>query len=70
MILSGRRMLRLLDDLQPDRIEVSDSLTLQAVGRWAQRRAVARMHAERFLRAMVDRMLTVHGAEPARTAAA
>jgi hypothetical protein len=27
------------------------------------------MHAERFaLRAMVDSMLTVHGAEPARTA--
>jgi alpha-1,6-mannosyltransferase len=48
MILSGRRMLRLLDDVQPDRIEVSDSLTLQAVGRWAQRRAVARMHAERL----------------------
>ena len=37
----------------------------------ARRRAVARMHAERFaVRAMVNRMLTVHGAEPARTAAA
>jgi alpha-1,6-mannosyltransferase len=40
MILSGRRMLELLDDIQPDRIEVSDRLTLQVVGRWARRHRV------------------------------
>jgi alpha-1,6-mannosyltransferase len=40
MITSGHRMVRLLDDVQPDRIEVSDRLTLQAVGRWAQRHGV------------------------------
>jgi alpha-1,6-mannosyltransferase len=33
-------MVRLLDDVQPDRIEVSDRLTLQAVGRWARRHGV------------------------------
>lgn len=40
MITSGRRMRRLLDELRPDRIEVSDRLTLQAVGRWAHQHAV------------------------------
>lgn len=37
MIVSARRMLDVLDDVRPDRIEVFDSLTLQAVGRWARR---------------------------------
>ena len=36
----GRRLERLLDDLQPDRLEVSDRLTLQAIGRWGRLRGV------------------------------
>lgn len=36
MIVNSRRMLRLLDDIRPDRIEISDRFTPQAVGRWAQ----------------------------------
>jgi alpha-1,6-mannosyltransferase len=40
MITSARRMLRLLDEIRPDRIEVSDRFTPQAVGRWAHRHGV------------------------------
>ena len=40
MITDNRRMLRMLDDVRPDRIEVSDRFTAQAVGRWAQRHGV------------------------------
>lgn len=40
MMAGGRRMLALLDEIGPDRIEVSDRFTLQAVGRWAHRHAV------------------------------
>jgi alpha-1,6-mannosyltransferase len=40
LIVSGGRMLQVLDDVRPDRIEVFDSLTLQAVGRWARRHGV------------------------------
>lgn len=43
-VLAGRRELRrLLDDLQPDRIEVSDRSTLRWTGRWARRRGVGSM---------------------------
>lgn len=40
VIPGGSRLLRLLDHLRPDRVEVSDRLTLQAVGRWARERGV------------------------------
>lgn len=40
MIINTRRMLGLLDEIRPDRIEVSDRFTLQAVGRWAHRHGV------------------------------
>jgi alpha-1,6-mannosyltransferase len=40
MIVDTRRMLRLLDDIRPDRIEISDRFTPQAVGRWARRHGV------------------------------
>lgn len=40
MISNTRRMAGLLDEIAPDRIEVSDRLTSQAVGRWAQRHGV------------------------------
>lgn len=40
MITNTRRMLALLDEIDPDRIEVSDRFTSQAVGRWAQHHGV------------------------------
>lgn len=40
MMAGGRRMLGLLDEIDPDRIEVYDRFTLQAVGRWALRHDV------------------------------
>jgi alpha-1,6-mannosyltransferase len=40
-VLARRReMIRLLDELQPDRIEVSDRSTLRWTGRWARQRGV------------------------------
>jgi alpha-1,6-mannosyltransferase len=40
-VLAGRRRLtRLLETLQPDRLEVSDRATLRWTGRWARRRGV------------------------------
>lgn len=40
MIPAGRRLETLLDDLRPDRIEVSDRLSLQVLGRWGARHGV------------------------------
>jgi len=40
MICGTRRVLRLLDDLHPDAIEVSDKTTLVAAARWARDRGV------------------------------
>jgi len=43
-VLAGRRALtRLLDSLEPDRIEVSDRSTLRWTGRWARQRGVGSM---------------------------
>ncbi|WP_305789252.1 glycosyltransferase [Symbioplanes lichenis] len=43
-VLAGRRQLsKLLDDLAPDRIEVSDRSTLGWTGRWARERGVGSM---------------------------
>jgi alpha-1,6-mannosyltransferase len=43
-VLAGRRDLsRLLDSLEPDRIEVSDRATLRWTGRWARQRGVGSM---------------------------
>jgi alpha-1,6-mannosyltransferase len=43
-VLAGRRELtRLLDDLEPDRIEVSDRSTLRWTGSWARQRGVGSM---------------------------
>ncbi|HET9517881.1 MAG TPA: glycosyltransferase, partial [Actinoplanes sp.] len=43
-VLAGRQQLiRLLEDLAPDRIEVSDRSTLRWTGRWARRHGVASM---------------------------
>jgi alpha-1,6-mannosyltransferase len=43
-VLAGRRELtRLLDSLEPDRIEVSDRATLRWTGRWARERGVGSM---------------------------
>src|SRR3954452_13257817 len=43
-VLAGRhRLSRLLDSLEPDRIEVSDRSTLRWTGRWAQDRGVGSM---------------------------
>ena len=43
-MLAGRRELtRLLDELEPDRIEVSDRSTLRWTGRWARQRGVGSM---------------------------
>lgn len=57
MITNTRRMLRLLDEIRPDRIEVSDRFTSQAVGRWAHRHGVptAVISHERL-----DAMLATH----------
>jgi alpha-1,6-mannosyltransferase len=40
MFVSGRRLLRALDHIRPDRIEVSGPFAPQAVGRWARGRQV------------------------------
>lgn len=40
VITDVARVLRVLDQLEPDRVEVSDKLTLWPVGRWARRRGV------------------------------
>jgi alpha-1,6-mannosyltransferase len=40
---SRRRIVRLLDDLSPDRLEVSDRSTLRWTGRWARSRGVRSM---------------------------
>jgi alpha-1,6-mannosyltransferase len=40
VIPAGRRLERLLDELRPDRIEVSDRFTLQALARWGRRRGI------------------------------
>jgi alpha-1,6-mannosyltransferase len=43
-VLAGRRDLtRLLDDLEPDRLEVSDRSTLRWTGRWGRQRGVGSM---------------------------
>jgi alpha-1,6-mannosyltransferase len=43
-VLAGRRELaRLLDSLEPDRLEVSDRATLRWTGRWARQRGVGSM---------------------------
>jgi alpha-1,6-mannosyltransferase len=43
-VLAGRRELtRILDELRPDRIEVSDRSTLRWTGRWARERGVGSM---------------------------
>lgn len=36
----GRRLERLLDEVRPDRVEVSDRFTLQTIGRWGRCRGV------------------------------
>jgi alpha-1,6-mannosyltransferase len=40
VISAGRRLERLLDDVQPDRIEVSDRFTLQVLARWGRHRGI------------------------------
>lgn len=40
VITDGRAMRRLLDDLAPDRLEVSDRTTLRGLGEWARSRGV------------------------------
>jgi alpha-1,6-mannosyltransferase len=43
-VMAGRRRLsRLLDNLEPDRLEVSDRATLRWTGRWARQRGVRSM---------------------------
>ncbi|WP_436523235.1 glycosyltransferase [Actinoplanes sp. HUAS TT8] len=43
-VLAGRReLIKLLDSLEPDRIEVSDRTTLRWTGHWARRRGVRSM---------------------------
>jgi alpha-1,6-mannosyltransferase len=43
VLTSRRRLVRLLDELTPDRLEVSDRLTLRWTGGWARRRGVPSM---------------------------
>jgi alpha-1,6-mannosyltransferase len=40
VLLGRRRLRRLLDELRPDRLEVSDRTTLRWTGRWAARRGI------------------------------
>lgn len=40
VVLGRRRIARLLDDLAPDRLEVSDRFTLRWTGAWARRRSI------------------------------
>jgi alpha-1,6-mannosyltransferase len=40
VLLGRRRLVRLLDDLRPDRLEVSDRFTLRWTGRWARQRGI------------------------------
>jgi alpha-1,6-mannosyltransferase len=40
VLLGRRRLARLLDELRPDRLEVSDRFTLRWTGRWARERGV------------------------------
>jgi alpha-1,6-mannosyltransferase len=40
VLLGRRRLSRLLDELRPDRLEVSDRFTLRWTGRWARERGV------------------------------
>ena len=40
VVVSGRRVLRLLDQLRPERLEVSDKLTMRCLGPWARARGV------------------------------
>jgi alpha-1,6-mannosyltransferase len=43
VIVEPRRVTRLLEQLNPDRLEVHDRLTLRGLGRWAYRRGVPSM---------------------------
>jgi alpha-1,6-mannosyltransferase len=61
MIVSGRRMSRLLDDVRPDRIEVFDHFTLQAVGRWARRHGVPSVAVSQE---RLDALLSLHLRHP------
>ncbi|MEV8511405.1 glycosyltransferase [Dactylosporangium sp. NPDC051484] len=40
VLLNRRRLIRLLEDLEPDRLEVSDRFTLRWTGRWARERGI------------------------------
>ncbi|MFI5916133.1 glycosyltransferase [Dactylosporangium sp. NPDC051541] len=40
VILARRRLQKLLEDLEPDRLEVSDRFTLRWTGRWARERGI------------------------------
>jgi alpha-1,6-mannosyltransferase len=64
MIVSGRRMLQLLDDVRPDRIEVFDHFALQAVGRWARRHGVPTVAVSQE---RLDALLSLHLRHPRLT---
>ncbi|WP_370326734.1 glycosyltransferase [Euzebya sp.] len=57
MIVDLGRVRRLLDDLDPDRVEVSDRFTLRAVGDWA---AVRRVPSMVVVHERLDRLASVH----------
>src|SRR3954463_3671656 len=40
VLLARRRLIKLLEDLAPDRLEVSDRFTLRWTGRWARERGI------------------------------
>jgi alpha-1,6-mannosyltransferase len=68
VIVDQRRIVRLLNDLRPDRIEVAGRCAHQAVGRWAQRHRVPTVAiCNERLDAMLSRYL--HASRPARVLA-
>lgn len=62
LLVDRRAVLRALDDLAPDRVEVSDRFTLRAVGGWARPRGVpAVMLAHERLDGLVESLAAVPG---------
>jgi len=58
VIRSNRSIKRILMTLRPNRIEVSDRLTLRSIGSWARRRRIATVvFSHESLAALVDRFL-------------
>ena len=66
-MVGTRHLAALLEDLQPDRLEVSDRFTLRALGAWARRGGVPSLV---FAHERIDGVLRAHLRTPGRMAVA